>query len=144
MTDANFLTQLFVGKSGGRIHRNALQLSARINRHAGALGEVIRQILPSARDESGAEETLASFGTIAADAETRTLSLGTARSRTVEVRVAPLADIESQATVNAVTILLGTIHDLERAQTEREERLTLWPIDELPFDSRIPGRVSSR
>jgi transcriptional regulator with PAS, ATPase and Fis domain len=95
-------------------------------------------------DEQGICEELASFGTIEPDAKTRTLTLGTARNRTVEVRIAPLTDIESQATVNAVTILLGTIHDLERAQAEREERLTLWPIDELPYegdDSVIAGRM---
>src|SRR4029079_10521980 len=74
----------------------------------------------------------------------RILTLGTARNRSVEVHVAPLPDIESQATLNAVTILLGTVHDLERAQAEREERLTLWPIDEPSFegdDSVIAGRM---
>ena len=97
-----------------------------------------------ARDENGVCEELASFGTIESGAVTRTLTVGNARNRTVEVRVAPLPDIESQATLNAVTILLGTIHDLERAQAEREERLTLWPIDEPPFegdDSVIAGRM---
>src|SRR5262249_22135571 len=95
-----------------------------------------------AQDEHGVCEELASFGTIEPDTKVRTLTLGTTRNRTIEVRVAPLPDIESQATVNAVTILLGTIHDLERAQVEREERLTLWPIDELPYegdDSVIAG-----
>jgi len=100
--------------------------------------------LAVARGESGEREELASFGTIPTQAATRTFTLGTARNRTVEVTVAPRADIESQATLNAVTILLGTIHDLERAQAEREERLTLWPIDEPPFegdDSVIAGRM---
>src|SRR5262249_57006775 len=44
----------------------------------------------------------------------------------------------------AITILLSTIQDLERARAEREERLTLWPIDELPYeddDSVIAGRM---
>ena len=97
-----------------------------------------------ARDGNGNREELASFGTITDDAAMRTLTLGTARNRSVEVHVAPLPDIESQATLNAVTILLGTIRDLERAQAEREERLTLWPIDEPPFegdDSVIAGRM---
>ena len=97
-----------------------------------------------ARDENGVCEELASFGTIEPGTVTRTLTLGNARNRTVEVRVAPLPDIESQATLNAVIFLLGTIHDLERAQAEREERLTLWPIDEPPFegdDSVIAGRM---
>jgi DNA-binding NtrC family response regulator/tetratricopeptide (TPR) repeat protein len=100
--------------------------------------------IATASGENSDREELASFGTIAPDARTRILPLGTARNRTVEVRVAPLPDIESQATVNAVSILLGTIHDLERAQAEREERLTLWPIDQLPYendDSVIAGRM---
>jgi transcriptional regulator with PAS, ATPase and Fis domain len=98
----------------------------------------------TARGEDGACEVLASFGSIEAEDQTRTLALGHARNRTVEVRVAPLADIESQATVNAITSILTTIHALERAQAEREERLTLWPIDELPYeddDSVIAGRM---
>jgi DNA-binding NtrC family response regulator len=62
----------------------------------------------------------------------------------VEVTVSHLPDIESQATLNAIRILLGTIQELERAQAEREERLTLWPIDEVPYEgdeSVIAGRM---
>jgi transcriptional regulator with PAS, ATPase and Fis domain len=40
------------------------------------------------------------------------------------------ADIDSIATVNAITLLLGTIRDLERAENERQERLTLWPLED--------------
>jgi transcriptional regulator with PAS, ATPase and Fis domain len=97
-----------------------------------------------ARGDDGSTEELASFGTIAPDARTQTLALGKAANRVVEVQIAPLPDIESQATINAITILLGTIQDLERARTEREERLTLWPLDELPYgddDSVIAGRM---
>src|SRR5262249_43674274 len=62
------------------------------------------------------------------------IELGTARSREVELRVTPLHDIESIATLNATTLLLHTVGDLERARLEREERLTLWPIDDIPID----------
>jgi DNA-binding NtrC family response regulator/tetratricopeptide (TPR) repeat protein len=98
----------------------------------------------TARGEDGVSEALTSFGTITPDSRTQTLALGKARNRLIEVCIAPLPDIESQATVNAITILLGTIQDLERARAEREERLTLWPIDELPYeddDSVIAGRM---
>jgi len=44
----------------------------------------------------------------------------------------PKRDIESTATVNAIALLLSTIQELERARAEREERLTLWPIDDVP------------
>jgi transcriptional regulator with PAS, ATPase and Fis domain len=40
--------------------------------------------------------------------------------------------VESVATINAVSMLLSTVHNLERAHAEREERATLWPVDELP------------
>jgi len=106
--------------------------------------DCVSAAVATARGEDGTSEELASFGTIPAEARTQTLVLGKARSRVVEVQIAPLPDIESQATINAITILLGTIQDLERARTEREERLTLWPIDELPYEddeSVIAGRM---
>jgi transcriptional regulator with PAS, ATPase and Fis domain len=64
----------------------------------------------------------------------RTLAIGSARCRAVEVILRPRADIESTATLNAVTLLLHTIGMLECAQAEREERLALWPIDDLSVD----------
>ena len=64
----------------------------------------------------------------------RILAIGTARSRAVEVRLHPRGDIESTAALNAITLLLGTVRDLESAHAEREEQLALWPIDELPLD----------
>jgi DNA-binding NtrC family response regulator/tetratricopeptide (TPR) repeat protein len=51
-----------------------------------------------------------------------------------EIVVEPKPDVESVATLNAVTILLNTIHELERGRAEREDRATLWPIEELPVE----------
>jgi DNA-binding NtrC family response regulator len=64
----------------------------------------------------------------------RTLRIGEGL-KAVEVQMDCRADIESVATINAVKLLVHTIHDLERARLEREERATLWPIDELPLDN---------
>jgi len=50
----------------------------------------------------------------------------------VVFEVRPKADVESRATVNAIALLLSTIQELERARAEREERLTLWPIEDVP------------
>jgi DNA-binding NtrC family response regulator len=50
------------------------------------------------------------------------------------IRVEPRKDAESQATLNAITILIETLKELEQARLEREERLTLWPIEDLPAD----------
>jgi hydrogenase-4 transcriptional activator len=64
----------------------------------------------------------------------RTLRIGEC-AESVEVQMQCRTDIESVATINAVKLLVHTIHDLERARLEREERATLWPIDELPLDN---------
>jgi DNA-binding NtrC family response regulator len=50
------------------------------------------------------------------------------------LRVAPRDDVESQATLNAIAILLETVRELQDARIEREERLTLWPMEDLPAD----------
>jgi DNA-binding NtrC family response regulator/tetratricopeptide (TPR) repeat protein len=60
--------------------------------------------------------------------------IGLGTTREVEILLEPRKDIESLATLNAARILLTTVRDLERARVEREERLTLWPIDDVPID----------
>jgi DNA-binding NtrC family response regulator/tetratricopeptide (TPR) repeat protein len=51
----------------------------------------------------------------------------------VQFEIRPKSDIESRATVNAIALLVSTIQELEQARTEREERLTLWPIEDVPL-----------
>ena len=65
----------------------------------------------------------------------RHIAVGFARDRAVELHLTVRRDIDAQATVNAVTVLLTTIQDLERARAEREERISLWPADD---DSEDP------
>ena len=99
-------------------------------------GAIVSAVAVS-RGSDGSLETLAAFGAPGeADAglSERVFAIGTARGRAVEVRIQLRADIESIAAMNAVTLLLGTIRDLERAHAEREERLTLWPLEEAPQD----------
>jgi DNA-binding NtrC family response regulator len=62
------------------------------------------------------------------------IPIGVARDRNIELLIDPKPDIESMATLNAVMLLLATVHDLERARAEREERLTLWPIEDVPTE----------
>jgi DNA-binding NtrC family response regulator/tetratricopeptide (TPR) repeat protein len=74
----------------------------------------------------------------------RRISIDSAVNRTVEVRVWPRTDIESVATLNAVAILVGVVRDLERAHAEREERETLWPVEEIPTEGEqavVTGRM---
>ena len=64
----------------------------------------------------------------------RRLVVGPVRDRTAEVWLEPAGDIESIATVNAVALILSTVHEIERGRAEREQRLTLWPIDDTPLE----------
>jgi DNA-binding NtrC family response regulator len=93
---------------------------------------------------AGTDEVLAAFGEVPAGEHARVLPLGAARQRAIEVRIQVRPDLESLAAVNSVTMLLGAIRDLDQARAEREERLTLWPSDEMPLDSDdaiITGRM---
>jgi DNA-binding NtrC family response regulator/tetratricopeptide (TPR) repeat protein len=90
----------------------------------------------TARHEDGGLESLAAYAAATSDSDTglaeRTYSLGQARRRSIEVSCIPRDDVTSVATLNAVCAILEVVRDLETARTEREERLDLWPIEELP------------
>ena len=97
-----------------------------------------------ARDANNHEEVLASWGSLSATPDLRTFAVGTSRERNIELQLHPLPDIESHATVNSVGFVIAAGQELERARLEREERLTLWPIDELPAeddDSVVAGKM---
>jgi DNA-binding NtrC family response regulator/tetratricopeptide (TPR) repeat protein len=97
-----------------------------------------------ARAADNSEERLADWGTIADPAACRTFAIGTSRDRSVELLVQPLPDVESQTTVNSIGFIIAAGQEIERARIEREERLTLWPVDELPAeddDSVVAGRM---
>jgi DNA-binding NtrC family response regulator/tetratricopeptide (TPR) repeat protein len=97
-----------------------------------------------ARGEDGTEEILAAHGSTPDPASARVFTLGTARSRTIELHLQPSPDLESHATLNAIGVIVAAVEELERARIEREERLTLWPVDELPAeddDSVVTGRM---
>ena len=61
--------------------------------------------------------------------------VGLVNERKVQIAAFCKSDVESTATLNAITLLLNTLHDLERAHADREERATLWPIDDLPAEN---------
>src|SRR5262249_15515820 len=79
-------------------------------------------------------EILASFGEVDAshpDKLPRHFSIARSHDRPVDIWMQPHPDVESTATLNAIEMLLSTILDLERARTEREGRLALWPIEDV-------------
>ena len=74
----------------------------------------------------------------------RQLAIGRFHDRPVDVWISPKDDIESIATLNAITLLLSTIHEIERGRAEREERLTLWPIEEVPIQNVGQAVINGR
>jgi DNA-binding NtrC family response regulator/tetratricopeptide (TPR) repeat protein len=74
----------------------------------------------------------------------RRLTVGGVQDRRVDIWIAPKDDIESIATLNAVMLLLSTIHEIERGRAEREERLTLWPIEDVPIHSVGQAVINGR
>jgi transcriptional regulator with PAS, ATPase and Fis domain len=58
---------------------------------------------------------------------------GTVHGDPIQVLIKQKSDVQSVATVSAISKLLLTIQELERARAEREERLTLWPIEDVPL-----------
>src|SRR5262249_48732400 len=86
-------------------------------------------------DDGGNPEVLATTNASPIDAaRARRIPVGIARERSVEVLVTPKTDLESQATLNAVLLLLAAVHEIERGRAEREERLALWPIEDVPTE----------
>ncbi|MES1255535.1 MAG: sigma-54 dependent transcriptional regulator [Acidobacteriota bacterium] len=89
-----------------------------------------------ARGTDGVVETLAETGEPERRCRRggRRVAIGKAGERDVSLVLTPKDDLESIATVNAIGLIVATLRDLECARAEREERATLWPIDELPAD----------
>ena len=70
----------------------------------------------------------------AACATERFVRVGRHKEHTVGLSVCRKKDADSVATVASVEILAQAIEELVRARAEREERATLWPVDELPTE----------
>ena len=142
-----------VASNGTAAARNVLQTVAALLRHHSRPELVARELVhllgdtdcvvaarASSTGSDGPPHILADAGTADAHADwiERRLSIGVARDRAVDVELKVRPDIESQATVNGVRLLLTTLQDLERARAEREERLSLWPADD---DPAAPGHA---
>jgi transcriptional regulator with PAS, ATPase and Fis domain len=63
-------------------------------------------------------------------------SIGFKGDREIQLVIRPKSDVESIASVNALSLLLACLHEVQRSRAEREERATLWPIEELANDTR--------
>jgi tetratricopeptide (TPR) repeat protein len=94
----------------------------------------------TSQTEGGSEEIIAESVSEESYPESseRRMSVGFRNDREVRLHFRPKPGIESVASINALTLLLESL-----ARAEREERATLWPIEELPDDARsvISGRM---
>ena len=80
------------------------------------------------------EETIASCGDTGGSPTkaVHRFSLGFERDREIQLLVQTNEDVESVATINALTLILASVQELERARVESEERAMLWPTEDLP------------
>jgi DNA-binding NtrC family response regulator/tetratricopeptide (TPR) repeat protein len=89
------------------------------------------------RRPDGSESALASFGNIETSRSNlveRRFSIGGPERPVTEFVLNLKNDFGSLATVGAVECLLTSMHSLNQARIERDERSTLWPAEELPID----------
>src|SRR4029077_9721426 len=96
----------------------------------------------TSRRDGEAEETIASVVDahgVQGETVERRFSIGVEHDRTIQLVVHPREDIESAASINALTMLLVSVQELERARLERDERATLWPVEGLPVDGDRSG-----
>ena len=73
----------------------------------------------------------------------RHLKIGDYRGRSIELLIVPKTDLESTATVNAITLVIGVAQELHRSRIERQDRAPLWPADDLNV-SREGAVISGR
>src|SRR5438874_2151034 len=73
------------------------------------------------------------------------LSISRGDSGSIDLEIRPSAGFEAAATINAAAILVAAINELREYRAERDERATIWPVDEkVPSDSRsvISGHMA--
>jgi DNA-binding NtrC family response regulator/tetratricopeptide (TPR) repeat protein len=99
----------------------------------------VHQALVISRRPDGVEDIVARIGSVSdeglASSPPRRMPIGFSHGHAIEILATVKPDTESVATVNALALLISGVHDLQRARMEREERTTLWPVDELPIES---------
>jgi len=95
-------------------------------------------------EKDGTDQILVSVGSNQIqESPERRFQIGHYRGRLIELLVIPKPDFESAATLNAVTLLIAGIQELQRARAERQERAPLWPADN-PNVNRDGAVVSGR
>jgi len=137
--------------------RSALQELATVFTHASRPDLVARELVELAtrakcthsaaatlQDANGTNQIISQTGSESSDlTDTTRLSGGFKDDREIQLHIRSKTDIESIATVNAFKLLLASLHEVQRSRAEREERATLWPVEELPDIQRsiVTGRM---
>jgi DNA-binding NtrC family response regulator/tetratricopeptide (TPR) repeat protein len=74
----------------------------------------------------------------------RTFTIGRIKDRAIELTVRPNNRTDSIASINATSRLLLAIQELQQARAERQERVPLWPAEDLnvsPDGAIVSGRM---
>ena len=86
------------------------------------------------RGPEGSETTWARVGPEApTGGKEGRLVVGAFRDGTMEVIALLKSDVESIATFNSFRQLVESFHELNRARSDRENRMALWPLDDVPI-----------
>jgi len=128
-------------------HAGRLELTAREMVEVLWATGCVRSAQAVFRHLDGREDLLARAGEAregSFDSPEQRLSLGAYRDGLIELILVLKSDFESIASFNAVRFLLDALKELERARLERDERATLWPVEDLAIDgdrSLISGHM---
>jgi DNA-binding NtrC family response regulator/tetratricopeptide (TPR) repeat protein len=71
-----------------------------------------------------------------------TLQIDSINGRPAEIELSVKPQIDAAATVHALRLMLAARKELEQARNDREERSTLWPVDDLPLDGSERAVIS--
>jgi transcriptional regulator with PAS, ATPase and Fis domain len=86
------------------------------------------KILSDSRQSNAEDMWITSAGTDC-------VQIVTDNNRNVRISFNAIADVNASAALSAIRMLLAAAQELERARAERDERLTLWPIEEVPIEN---------
>src|SRR5262249_39668600 len=71
------------------------------------------------------------FDDISPETLRKRICLSSIQGEPVDLWIEPKKDAESTATINAITTVVSTIAELELGRLEREDRMRLWPVEDV-------------
>ncbi|HJZ66702.1 MAG TPA: hypothetical protein VKF81_01050, partial [Blastocatellia bacterium] len=105
----------------------------RLARTSGAMIDG-RIVIQKSKDSCATASVLADSSVPAPVASERFLEIGKDSNKVVGLLLRPKDDIEAIVTLNTLRILADATREVFRGRSEREERATLWPVEDFPIE----------